>query len=62
MRIHYLFFTFLLVLLGPLSAQGISNPFTCFKNRGLCWGKCRGNWQQIGTCGIPGLKCCRKRK
>ncbi|XP_069872921.1 beta-defensin 3-like [Dipodomys merriami] len=63
MRIHYLLFAFLLLLLLPPAAfsQSIRNPFSCFWNKGICWKTCSGRRQQIGSCGIPGVRCCRRR-
>ncbi|XP_073911394.1 beta-defensin 4-like isoform X2 [Castor canadensis] len=62
MRIHYLF-TFLLGLLLPLAAftQNVRNPVSCIANGGICWGACRGNFKQIGTCGLPKVRCCKKK-
>ncbi|XP_036022785.1 beta-defensin 4-like [Onychomys torridus] len=62
MRIHYLLFTFLLVLLSPLTAftQRIKNPITCITNGGICWGACGKGFRQIGSCGLPRVRCCKK--
>uniref|UniRef100_A0A8C8W720 Beta-defensin 4-like n=1 Tax=Peromyscus maniculatus bairdii TaxID=230844 RepID=A0A8C8W720_PERMB len=59
MRIHYLLFMFLLVLLSPHAAftQRIKNPVSCLTNGGICW--CMG-FRQIGTCGLPKVRCCKK--
>ncbi|XP_032775036.1 beta-defensin 4 [Rattus rattus] len=63
MRIHYLLFSFLLVLLSPLSAftQSVNNPITCLTKGGMCWGPCTGGFRQIGTCGLPRVRCCKKK-
>ncbi|XP_032775037.1 beta-defensin 4-like [Rattus rattus] len=63
MRIHYLLLSFLLVLLSPLSVftRRINNPFTCAHNGGICWGPCTGSFRQIGTCGLPRIRCCRQK-
>ncbi|XP_034376729.1 beta-defensin 3-like [Arvicanthis niloticus] len=63
MRIHYLLFVFFVVLLSPLAAfsRKINNPVSCLRNGGVCWGQCTGNSRQIGSCGLPRLKCCKKK-
>ncbi|NP_694748.3 beta-defensin 8 precursor [Mus musculus] len=60
MRIHYLLFTFLLVLLSPLAAfsQKINDPVTYIRNGGICQYRCIGLRHKIGTCGSP-FKCCK---
>ncbi|XP_031198498.1 beta-defensin 4-like [Mastomys coucha] len=64
MRIHYLLFAFLLVLLSPLAAftQVINDPIKCLINGGICWGPCKiGYRQQIGHCGLRKFRCCKIR-
>ncbi|XP_052018165.1 beta-defensin 4-like [Apodemus sylvaticus] len=63
MRIHYLLFPFLLVLLSPLGAftKRINNPVTCVTNGGVCWGACISGFKQIGSCGLPKVRCCKKK-
>ncbi|NP_001032638.1 beta-defensin 5 precursor [Rattus norvegicus] len=63
MRIHYLLFSFLLVLLSPLSVftQSINNPVSCVTHGGICWGRCPGSFRQIGTCGLGKVRCCKKK-
>uniref|UniRef100_A0A9L0JD48 Beta/alpha-defensin C-terminal domain-containing protein n=1 Tax=Equus asinus TaxID=9793 RepID=A0A9L0JD48_EQUAS len=40
---------------------GTGNSVTCSKNGGFCISpKCPPGMKQIGTCGLPGSKCCRK--
>ncbi|XP_021009845.1 beta-defensin 3-like [Mus caroli] len=62
MRIHCLLFTFLLVLLSPLAAfsQKINNTVSCLRKGGKCWNWFIGNTHQIGSCGVPFLKCCKR--
>nr|AAG10514.1 beta-defensin 4 variant [Mus musculus] len=63
MRIHYLLFTFLPVLLSPLAAftQIINNPITCMTNGAICWGPCPTAFRQIGNCGHFKVRCCKIR-
>ncbi|XP_021075439.1 beta-defensin 4-like [Mus pahari] len=63
MRIHYLLFAFLLVLLSPLAAftQNINNPIACMRNGGICWGPCATGFQRIGNCGHLKVRCCKIR-
>nr|NP_001032637.1 beta-defensin 3 precursor [Rattus norvegicus]Q32ZI4.1 RecName: Full=Beta-defensin 3; Short=BD-3; AltName: Full=Defensin, beta 3; Flags: Precursor [Rattus norvegicus]AAT51878.1 beta-defensin 3 [Rattus norvegicus] len=63
MRIHYLLFSFLLVLLSPLSAfsKKVYNAVSCMTNGGICWLKCSGTFREIGSCGTRQLKCCKKK-
>ncbi|XP_073911395.1 beta-defensin 4-like isoform X3 [Castor canadensis] len=63
MRIHYLLIALLLLFLMPISAftQNVRNPVSCIANGGICWGACRGNFKQIGTCGLPKVRCCKKK-
>ncbi|EDL22235.1 beta-defensin 3 precursor [Mus musculus] len=63
MRIHYLLFAFLLVLLSPPAAfsKKINNPVSCLRKGGRCWNRCIGNTRQIGSCGVPFLKCCKRK-
>uniref|UniRef100_A0A8C4N6R1 Beta/alpha-defensin C-terminal domain-containing protein n=1 Tax=Equus asinus TaxID=9793 RepID=A0A8C4N6R1_EQUAS len=42
---------------------GIGNPISCARNRGVCIPiGCLPGMKQIGTCGLPGTKCCRKNQ
>ncbi|XP_008839650.1 beta-defensin 4-like [Nannospalax galili] len=62
MRIHHFLFTLLLVLLSQLAAftESRSNPITCLRRGGFCWGLCPGGTRQIGDCGISWFRCCKK--
>ena len=52
-------FSLFLVFLG--FTQGISNPLSCRRNRGVCLPiRCPGSMRQIGTCFRPRVKCCRR--
>ncbi|XP_021074300.1 beta-defensin 3-like [Mus pahari] len=60
MRIHYLLFAFLLVLLSPLAAKKKNNnPVSSFRKGRYCWDQCIGNTPQIGIC-TGFLKCCKR--
>ncbi|XP_028617529.1 beta-defensin 4-like [Grammomys surdaster] len=61
MRIHYLLFSFLLLLMSPLAAftQSINNPITCMTKGGICWGPCARGFRQIGNCGHAKVRCCK---
>ncbi|XP_031198500.1 beta-defensin 4-like [Mastomys coucha] len=64
MRIHYLLFAFLLVLLSPLAAftKKINNPVSCMFNGGICWrASCARGDKLIGSCGLPKVRCCKKK-
>ncbi|XP_051025633.1 beta-defensin 4-like [Acomys russatus] len=63
MKLYCLLLTFLLVLLSPFPAfiQAINNPFTCLIKGGICWGPCSKDFRQIGTCGIPKSRCCKRK-
>uniref|UniRef100_G3SBD9 Beta/alpha-defensin C-terminal domain-containing protein n=1 Tax=Gorilla gorilla gorilla TaxID=9595 RepID=G3SBD9_GORGO len=40
---------------------GISDPVTCLKSGAICHPVfCPRRYKQIGTCGLPGTKCCKK--
>ncbi|XP_031247075.1 beta-defensin 5-like [Mastomys coucha] len=60
MRIHYLLFTFLLVLLSPLGAFTQSRR-ACVARGGTCrQRKCPGPWQDTGSCESRNVRCCKK--
>uniref|UniRef100_A0ABI0NXF4 Beta/alpha-defensin C-terminal domain-containing protein n=1 Tax=Bos taurus TaxID=9913 RepID=A0ABI0NXF4_BOVIN len=51
-------FSLFIVFLG--FTQGISNPLSCRRNKGICLPiRCPGSMRQIGTCFGPRVKCCR---
>uniref|UniRef100_A0A8C6G3S7 Beta-defensin-like domain-containing protein n=1 Tax=Mus spicilegus TaxID=10103 RepID=A0A8C6G3S7_MUSSI len=58
MRIHYLLFAFLLVLLSPYAAFTvlINNLLTCIANRGFCLHSCIRGFQLAGHCGHPKVR------
>nr|AAG49340.1 defensin beta 5 [Mus musculus] len=64
MRIHYLLFAFLLVLLCPLASdfsKTINNPVSCCMIGGICRYLCKGNILQNGNCGVTSLNCCKRK-
>ncbi|XP_032129780.1 beta-defensin 4A-like, partial [Sapajus apella] len=39
----------------------INNPVSCVKSGGVCLPiYCPNGFKQLGTCGLPGTKCCKK--
>nr|AAL50683.1 human beta-defensin-2 precursor [synthetic construct] len=41
--------------------MGIGDPVTCLKSGAICHPVfCPRRYKQIGTCGLPGTKCCKK--
>ncbi|KAI2548761.1 hypothetical protein G5576_117946 [Homo sapiens] len=63
MRVLYLLFSFLFIFLMPLPGVfgGIGDPVTCLKSGAICHPVfCPRRYKQIGTCGLPGTKCCKK--
>ncbi|XP_055426150.1 enteric beta-defensin-like [Bubalus kerabau] len=63
MRLHHLLLGLLFLVLSAGSGftQGISNPLSCHRNRGVCLPiRCPGSIRQIGTCFRPRVKCCRR--
>nr|CAJ01799.1 beta defensin 2 [Equus caballus] len=64
MKILHFLLAFLVVFLLPVPGftAGIGNPISCARNRGVCIPiGCLPGMKQIGTCGLPGTKCCRKK-
>uniref|UniRef100_A0A8C8YPH5 Beta/alpha-defensin C-terminal domain-containing protein n=1 Tax=Prolemur simus TaxID=1328070 RepID=A0A8C8YPH5_PROSS len=64
MRVLHLLFMVLLVCLLPLPgfSKDITNPVSCFRNKGACVPfACAARQRQVGTCGLHGLRCCRKK-
>nr|ABX82806.1 beta-defensin 1 [Equus asinus] len=64
MKILHFLLAFLVVFLLPVPGftAGTGNSVTCSKNGGFCISpKCPPGMKQIGTCGLPGSKCCRKK-
>ncbi|DAA14607.1 lingual antimicrobial peptide [Bos taurus] len=62
MRLHHLLLALLFLVLSAGSGftQGISNPLSCRRNKGICLPiRCPGSMRQIGTCFGPRVKCCR---
>ncbi|ELR45364.1 hypothetical protein M91_12997 [Bos mutus] len=56
MRLHHLLLGLLFLVLSAGSGftQGISNPLSCRRNRGVCLPiRCPGSMRQIGTCFGP---------
>ncbi|XP_021009875.1 beta-defensin 6-like [Mus caroli] len=62
MRIHYLLFAFLLVLLTylPAFSQLINSPVTCMRHLGSCQRSCYGGFRPVGHCGHPKIRCCHR--
>ncbi|XP_021010266.1 beta-defensin 8-like [Mus caroli] len=63
MRIHYLLFTFLLVLLSPLAAfsQKVNRPLICRRKGGKCYPRsCPDTTHPIGNCAVF-FKCCNRQ-
>ena len=53
-------FSLFLLFLG--FTQGVGNPVSCARNKGICVPiRCPGNMKQIGTCVGQAVKCCRKK-
>ncbi|NP_001075356.1 beta-defensin 4B precursor [Equus caballus] len=64
MRILHFLLAFLIVFLLPVPGftAGIETSFSCSQNGGFCISpKCLPGSKQIGTCILPGSKCCRKK-
>ncbi|EDL22233.1 beta-defensin 6 precursor [Mus musculus] len=63
MKIHYLLFAFILVMLSPLAAfsQLINSPVTCMSYGGSCQRSCNGGFRLGGHCGHPKIRCCRRK-
>ncbi|XP_021044768.1 beta-defensin 8-like [Mus pahari] len=61
MRIHYLLFAFLLLLLSPHAAFSLQahNPRTCYMQGGSCHRRCNVLTHQIGMC-TSFFKCCKR--
>lgn len=42
--------------------KNIGNSVSCLRNKGVCMpGKCAPKMKQIGTCGMPQVKCCKRK-
>ncbi|NP_999003.1 beta-defensin 1 precursor [Sus scrofa] len=64
MRLHRLLLVFLLMVLLPVPGllKNIGNSVSCLRNKGVCMpGKCAPKMKQIGTCGMPQVKCCKRK-
>ncbi|XP_072806633.1 beta-defensin 1-like [Vicugna pacos] len=64
MRLRDLLLAFLLALLlsVPGFTKDIGNTVSCLGNKGVCVPvKCGPKMKQIGTCGSPKVKCCRRK-
>ncbi|XP_055426163.1 lingual antimicrobial peptide [Bubalus kerabau] len=64
MRLHHLLLALLFLVLSAGSGftQGVRNPQSCHRNKGICVPiRCPGNMRQIGTCLGPPVKCCRRK-
>ncbi|XP_039317054.1 defensin beta 4A-like [Saimiri boliviensis] len=64
MKVLYLLFSFLFVFLMPLPGVfgDINNPVSCIRSGAICHPAfCPRNFNQVGTCGIPFTKCCKKK-
>ncbi|NP_777201.1 tracheal antimicrobial peptide precursor [Bos taurus] len=64
MRLHHLLLALLFLVLSASSGftQGVGNPVSCVRNKGICVPiRCPGNMKQIGTCVGRAVKCCRKK-
>ncbi|XP_021074308.1 beta-defensin 8-like [Mus pahari] len=61
MRIHYLLFAFLLVLLSPLASFRLNdnNRHICHMQGGSCHRRCFFPTHQIGMC-TSVFKCCKR--
>nr|XP_054099620.1 defensin beta 4A isoform X2 [Callithrix jacchus] len=64
MRIHYLLFALLFLFLVPVPGVfgDINNPVSCIRSGAICHPVfCPKKFKQVGTCGLPGTKCCKKK-